>query len=355
MGIESRDYYRKANTSGWRAEWGLYGLTPVVKWVIIINVVVWIAQTLLTYPVRYSPLEFLRKYNPAIDRFVKEHGDSPEAIEALKKKYPYLEQQFDEDFDEFSEFWTERVSYVQHWCELDSKKVIGKGQLWRIVTCAFCHDRMGYWHILFNMLFLYWFGCTIEAMYGHREFLVFYLTSAAIASLAYIGMDVWTGEARPALGASGAVMAVTMLYAMHFPRETIRLFWLIPIQMRWLMIAYVVWEVHPVLLQLSSERVLTGIAHAAHLGGLAFGFLYWRLEWRLSSLFDRFPSFAGKRIQRPCLRVVQPPEMERVPDPDAERIDEILEKIYNSGKDSLTDEERELLHRASERLRSKRG
>ena len=47
-----------------------------------------------------------------------------------------------------------------------------------------CHDRSGIFHIVFNMLFLYWFGCTLEMMYGWREFLLFYLAAAVFAALA---------------------------------------------------------------------------------------------------------------------------------------------------------------------------
>ena len=98
--------------------------------------------------------------------------------------------------------------------------MVYQGQVWRLLTHAFCHDRYGVFHILFNMLFLYWFGCTLESMYGSREFLLFYLAAAVFAGLAFVGLDLYTGSRIPGIGASGAVMAVTMLYAMHFPRDT---------------------------------------------------------------------------------------------------------------------------------------
>ena len=47
------------------------------------------------------------------------------------------------------------------------------------------------------MLFLYWFGCTIEAMYGSREFLLFYLAAAVVAGLAFVGLDLYTGSSAP--------------------------------------------------------------------------------------------------------------------------------------------------------------
>ena len=139
-------------------------------------------------------------------------------------------------------------------CALDTNKVIEQGQVWRLLTHAFCHDRHNILHIVFNMLFLFWFGRTLESMYGSREFLLFYLTAAICAALAYVALDLYTGSPIPAVGASGAVMAVVMLYTMHFPTEEIYICFIIPIQMRWLMVIFVIWDLHPVLLALAGSR-----------------------------------------------------------------------------------------------------
>src|SRR5438046_4692463 len=129
-----------------------------------------------------------------------------------------------------------RVSILQEWLELDTKKVVFHGQLWRLLTHAFCHDRYGVFHIVFNMLFLYIFGCTLESMYGSREFLLFYLVAAVVGGLAYFFLELYTSSSIPGVGSSGAVMAVTMLYCWHFPRETIRVFWAVRVEIRWLIL-----------------------------------------------------------------------------------------------------------------------
>ncbi len=136
------------------------------------------------------------------------------------------------------------------------------------------------------MLFFYWFGSTLEVMYGSREFLLFYLSAALTASLAFVGLDLITGGAAPMIGASGAVMGVTMLFAIHYPRHVIYVMLIIPIEVRWLVCLYVIFDLHPVLLALAGDRQFTGVAHAAHLGGLAFGFLYWKRGWRLEPLIQ---------------------------------------------------------------------
>ena len=92
-----------------------------------------------------------------------------------------------------------QISVVQEWLELDPEKV-KKGQVWRIVTGAFCHDRFGVWHILFNLLFIYWFGRRLELLYGSREFCLFYFGSVIFSSLVYVLVAFWTKDLVPAIG-----------------------------------------------------------------------------------------------------------------------------------------------------------
>src|SRR5262249_40287491 len=178
---------------------GLDGLTPMVKFLLLANIAIFLLQIFVVREVRISPLERLRKYNPALDKMLseKEKAD-PKAVEAFKKKLA-PESEFDTFFVP-----PERISIVQEWFELATNKVVYGGQVWRLLTHAFCHDRHGLWHIFFNMLCLYWFGGTLETMYGGREFLLFYLTAAVVAGLAFVGLDLHTGSSVPGIGAVGA-------------------------------------------------------------------------------------------------------------------------------------------------------
>lgn len=306
-------HYSTGAYSPW-GEWNSHSLTPVVKWLILANIVVFLLQI-----------------------FVVGANSPPMSGQALTEQE--LQRMVLEG---------QRASIVQEWLQLDTAKVIEEGQLWRLVTAAFCHHRLSILHILVNMLFLFWFGSTLETMLGGREFLLFYLTAAVTASLAFIGLDLYTGARVPAVGASGAVLAVVMLYAWHFPYEEICVCWFFPLQMRWLLLLYVIWNLHPVLLALSGDRLHSSIAHAAHLGGLAFGFLYGKLDWRLEASLRgiRWPRLLTRR---PRLRILHAPEL--FIDPEAKRVDEVLRKIFAAGQASITDEERALLQGASERLR----
>lgn len=246
-----------------------------------------------------------------------------------------------------------RRSIVQDWLQLDTSKVLS-GQIWRLLTCAFCHDRDDPTHILFNMLFLWWFGRTLESMYGSREFLWFYLSAALTASLAYVVLDLATGDWIPMIGASGAVMAVTMLFAVHFPRQIIYLFFVIPVEIRWIVLFYVVYDLHPVLLQLSGDPSASGVAHAAHLGGLAFGYFYAKNPFRLDPILDRVRiSWKSKRRGLRVVGTTAPVESKRSAKL-AEQVDAILKKVGEQGEASLTAAERKTLERASRELRKKR-
>jgi membrane associated rhomboid family serine protease len=348
VGIYDRDYYRDDPPS---SNWGIDGLMPGVKYLIVANVIVFLLQIFVVHEERSVPLEILRKWDANIDRLLadKEAG-RPIAEDELAQRIDKWNQEPGLDV-----IRRQQVYPVTDWLQLDTDKVIKKGQVWRLVTNAFCHDSGGLWHILFNMLGLFWFGCTLESMYGTREFLLFYFTAILAASLAFMGLELITGLRSPMIGASGGIMAVLMLYAYHFPTAEVLLFWFIPIQIRFLVIIYALWDIHPVLLELAGKRVFTGVAHAAHLGGLAFGFLYAKCQWHLSTLVDHLLPMSRKSRsprRRANLRIAPETRPEPIDD-DPEEVDRILRKISKSGQASLSDEELETLHKASKRLNNR--
>lgn len=251
------------------------------------------------------------------------------------------------------------IAPLTQWLDLSTANVL-RGEVWRLFTYGFCHDRFGVLHIVFNMLFLWWFGRDLERMYGAREILLYYLSAIVLSGVAFVGLDLATGGRIPTVGASGGVMAILMLYAMHFPYEKIRLWMLFPIPVIWLVIAYVIFDLHPVLLALVGEQTNTGVAHAAHLGGLAFGYAYYKMSWRLSGFLDQ-----KDRARVTPRKASRPPIANSAPAPkprakaapvlsEQDRVDLLLEKISQHGMDSLSDEERKFLDQASETMRGRR-
>src|SRR5260370_3656025 len=102
----------------------------------------------------------------------------------------------------------------------------------------FLHDVSSPGHIIFNMLFLWWFGSDVEDLYGPREFLTFYLTAALAGGVAFVTANqAGLTTASQALGASGAVTAVLLLCAMHYPTRVIYVWFFLPIPI-WLFVLF---------------------------------------------------------------------------------------------------------------------
>src|SRR6202011_117913 len=123
--------------------------------------------------------------------------------------------------------YREQVSTVTEYLQLDTDAVL-YGQVWRLLTYSFLHA--GFMHILFNMLFLWWFGSDVEDLYGPKEFLATYLTSAVLGGLAFVlAWKIMPQQGQYCIGASGAVMAVLVLCAIHYPSRIIYLFFFLPV------------------------------------------------------------------------------------------------------------------------------
>jgi len=127
---------------------------------------------------------------------------------------------------------------------------------------------------------------------------------------------------------------------------------LLRVQIRWVVLGYVIYDLLPVLEALGGEGRSDGTAHIAHLGGFAFGFLYYRFGWRIERLFGGLPAVFNRRtwVRPRHVRVYRPPE---APPQNLDlKVDAILEKIHSQGEASLTDQERDILRTASERYKS---
>ena len=250
---------------------------------------------------------------------------------------------------------------VTEWLILRSDRVLNQWEVWRLLTYAFCHSPDDVLHLVGNMLFLWLLGSQIEPIYGQREFLRFYLTAAVLSGLGYLIFQAAIDRPSPMLGASGAVMAVTMVCAMYYPTLKIRLFLFIPIELRWLVVIYVIFDMFPLLRELGGANPLNDVAHSAHLAGLLYGFLYKRFDLRYSRVTAGWDWPRLKRLVRTSsrrkpegVRLFEPTE-QNPPTPDlTRRVDEILAKISEQGESSLTENERDILKEASHRYKNKR-
>jgi membrane associated rhomboid family serine protease len=166
--------------------------------------------------------------------------------------------------------------------------------IWQLISYMFLHSPGMFMHILMNMFMLWVFGSTLENMWGSKRFLIFYLicgigagimqmgTSAIemlmlmdkfeqqkITEAAYIakGRDIYYGVA---LGASGAVMGVMVAFGYLFPNTPMLLFPLpIPIKVKYLVVAYVLIDLFSGI----NPRYGDSVAHFAHIGGAIIGLI----------------------------------------------------------------------------------
>ena len=150
---------------------------------------------------------------------------------------------------------------------------------WQIVTSAFMHG--GFSHILFNMFGLWMFGGVIERDLGSKRFLLYYgicVLGAGLLQLAVTSYPFVMGQPGipvPTLGASGGVLGVLAAFGLMHPDQRIFLLFLpVPIPAKWFVLGYAAIDLFAGLSGTNS-----GVAHFAHLGGMAAGallILYWR-------------------------------------------------------------------------------
>ena len=160
---------------------------------------------------------------------------------------------------------------------------------WQLLSYAFLHG--GLLHLAFNAFALYMFGAPIEQLWGSRPYLVYYLVCVVGAALAQLATQAWLmpdGPMIPTVGASGGVFGLLLAFGMMYPHQRILLLFP-PIPMpAWLfVIGYGALE-----LVLGLSQPGSNVAHFAHLGGMAIGFVliqYWRgkLPWRPRRILTR--------------------------------------------------------------------
>jgi membrane associated rhomboid family serine protease len=259
------------------------------------------------------------------------------------------------------------------WLELVGSKVM-RGEVWRLLTYGFLHST-DILHIIFNMLIFWLVGRELEERHGPREFLAFYLVALVVSGLVFVGSTFLklnqTDMDTPAVGASGAVTAALILFILHDPKRKILLFFVIPMPIWVLGVLFVGHDLLGMLSKPGEGDSGQRVAFAAHLGGAAFGALYFFSRARITGLVPGWPSRAAQRAQ-PRLRVRREeddsePELPEAPeplpppkaDPDVDehleaQLDAVLAKVAKQGQGSLTSAERAVLHRASEVYRRRR-
>lgn len=146
---------------------------------------------------------------------------------------------------------------------------------WQIITYAFLHGN--FTHLLFNMFGVWMFGSDIERVWGSRRYLTYYIVCAISAAIMQLVVTAMMGSIFPTVGASGAVFGLLLAFAMLFPRRVVMpLFPPIPMRAPVFVAVYGLLE-----LVLGVTGTQEGVAHFAHLGGMAGGYLMMKFGGRV--------------------------------------------------------------------------
>lgn len=233
---------------------------------------------------------------------------------------------------------------------------------WTLLTHMFTH--IGFFHLLFNMLILYWFGRIAGDLLGDHRMLPLYIYSGLSGALIYLitAPLIYAGGSN-LHGASAAILGIVAAAGMTAPDYQMRLLFLGDVRLKYIVASLLVIY----LIGIANMENVGG--HMAHLGGAAFGFFYVHMLRqghdltrgfrRLTSAFKKPSRIPPQPVKRKVTMEVrhrkatrttgiqQPAEQKYVGDQD--RLDSILDKIKESGYTSLNEEEKKFLHDASQK------
>lgn len=244
---------------------------------------------------------------------------------------------------------------------------------WSIITHMFLHE--GFWHILWNMLFLFWFGRIFGDLLGDRRVLPLYILGGLAGAAAYFlaaNLGLFSGGSY-ALGASAAVMAILVAAGVFAPNYGIRLLFIGEVKLKWIVMAVVFMNI------LGTRAISNAGGSWGHLGGIAMGFIYalqlqqgndlsepiqrainWVENFISGLKTKRQPKRPGPRAAYRRGEAVKTSAGRRKSKSGSrkaegktdalshqEQLDAILDKIKEKGYNSLSREEKDFLFRAS--------
>jgi membrane associated rhomboid family serine protease len=226
---------------------------------------------------------------------------------------------------------------------------------WTLITYMFTHKDI--WHILFNMLWLYWFGRIFLEYLDGRKLVAVYLLGGISGALVYILsfniFPAFTGIVADsvAIGASASVMAIVIAIASYVPDYTVQLFLFGRIKIKYMALAIFI------LTSIMDFSVNSG-GKLAHIGGAFFGYFYilnLRHGHDIGKGFNSIIDFIvtifkpRKKLKVTYKKVATEYEYNKIKADHQKKINQILDKISKGGYDSLTKEEKETLFKESQK------
>ena len=279
MGIYDRDYYRQSLPRG---GFGTFSAWSVTTWLIVLNVGIFLLDGVLRRAA--EPPD-----QPAA--YVVDDGDGGYEVRphrARRAASPWMPEMGP----------LERAGYFS------VDKAVYHGQVWRAITCQFLHASPI--HLFGNMLALFLFGPIVEAHYGARRYLAFYLLCGLAGVACYLLMAATHvlvhDPATPLIGASAGIFGLLVAAAMIAPDVRVYVYWGIPVTIRWLAIGGMALAAYTVFTY-GGMGINNAGGEAAHFGGGALGFLLMKNQHWLDPFAPGRPSLsargpAGRRRRR---------------------------------------------------------
>lgn len=161
--------------------------------------------------------------------------------------------------------------------------------VWQLVTYLFLHGSIG--HLVFNMLALWFFGATLERDWGTRRFLKYYFLCGIAAGVCVLIADFLVRDVMT-IGASGAIFGVLVAFGVLYPDTTVLMYFLFPLKAKYMVMICAAIE----FLMIFSPS--NGVATIAHLGGMAFGYIYLKGRLPRVKLPALGPAYKQWKLQR---------------------------------------------------------
>jgi len=242
---------------------------------------------------------------------------------------------------------------------------IKSGLIWTLLSYSLLHSMSSFLHLVFNLLWIFLLGRELLPILGRRQFGWLYAGGVFLGGIAWLATNwVYGGQL---IGASAGAYALLMMFAAHNPNRpiTLLLFFIVPVTIKpkWIVIVLGSIDIFGFLFsEIGGGNNLGGVAHSAHLGGFAAGWLFFRYVYQRAwknperSPAVELPGWLKRSKKRPAAAASYKVNLgsssspaSAHPDLKAE-VDRILDKINSQGFGSLTDDEKRHLDKAKDML-----
>lgn len=203
--------------------------------------------------------------------------------------------------------------------------------IWQPVTYMFIHGDV--FHVLINMFVLWMFGSEMESIWGRTQFLRYYFLTGIGSGLVWLLFNIGTPWSV-LIGASGAIYGILLAFGMMFPNRTVYLYFMIPVKVKWFVLFL------GIVAFISSFNNHSNISHLTHLSGMVIGYIYLQYYRRWKDF--RFAIYKRMKEFRISIKDKKDRSIKR-----QQKVDQLLDKINEQGYESLTEQEKTFLYKAS--------